>query len=273
MFSTVNYLSMVLLIVAALVLPFSVVIWWLKTRHEKITTMLLGAATFFVFALVFENIVHVLVLNVLPTGKIITGSVVLYSVYGALMAGLFEETGRFITFTTFLKNRKNRETSITYGIGHGGFEAMYILGLSGVQYLLYAFLIENGKLQGIIDAAAGQGQDVSVLEALPEQISSLGFSLAGVSIIERVFAMTAHIAFSIIVFYAVKKSKVWLYALSVLLHASLDVPAALYQTGVINMYVVEIIIAVYAVVLLAVVYNVLYKKDIAVPESINAEVS
>ena len=74
-------------------------------------------------------------------------------------------------------------------------------------------------------------------------------------------------------FYAVKKSKVWLYALSVLLHASLDVPAALYQTGVINMYVVEIIIAVYAVVLLAVVYNVLYKKDIAVPESINAEVS
>ena len=74
-------------------------------------------------------------------------------------------------------------------------------------------------------------------------------------------------------FYAVKKTKVWLYALSVLLHASLDVPAALYQTGVINMYVVEIIIVVYAVVLLAVVYNVLYKKDTAVPESINAEVS
>jgi uncharacterized membrane protein YhfC len=49
----------------------------------------------------------------------------LYAVLGALLAGLFEETGRFIAFKFLLKKRTDRKTAISYGIGHGGFEAIF----------------------------------------------------------------------------------------------------------------------------------------------------
>lgn len=43
------------------------------------------------------------------------------SFLAGLFPGLFEESGRFAAFKTLLKKRKNPETSISYGIGHGGF--------------------------------------------------------------------------------------------------------------------------------------------------------
>ena len=37
---------------------------------------------------------------------------------------------------TVLKNKKNRETSISYGIGHAGFEVMFVLGVSFIMSIL-----------------------------------------------------------------------------------------------------------------------------------------
>ena len=57
----------------------------------------LGAAVFFLFALVLEQGGHSLVLNG-PLGQTITGNLLLYALYGGLMAGLFEEVGRLVAF-------------------------------------------------------------------------------------------------------------------------------------------------------------------------------
>ena len=73
--------------------------------------------------------------------------------------------------------------------------------------------------------------------------------------------MLFHIALSIVVFYAVKRSKVALYLLAILLHALFDVPAALYQKGVItSLPILESFMFVFAAVLIA-AYKLLYSKD------------
>lgn len=64
---------------------------------------------------------------------------------GPLIPGVFEETGRFVAFKTVLRRRKNRETSISHGIGHGGFEVMFIPGLSFSEYFVYGLMINNGS--------------------------------------------------------------------------------------------------------------------------------
>ena len=259
MFGTTIYVLLGIMIAAGVLLPGSLAFWWIRTRHEKITTMLLGAAGFFVFALILESIVHSIVLTAFP---IVFEKTALYTIYGALMAGLFEETARFLIFKFLLKKRTNRETSISYGIGHGGIEAFIFLAYAGAQYVIYAILIEQGQLQSMIDSAAKAGADTSSLEALPEAIASLTAGSIALSCFERVSAIMIHIALSVIVFYGVKKSRISLYFLAILLHALFDVPAALYQKGVItSMPFLEIFMFVFATVAFATVYKLLYSKD------------
>ena len=255
------YICIIIMIAGGILLPAGICIWWFVTRKERLTTALVGAGVWLVFAMILERIPIAFLLNPSTSlGKTISESVILYTITGALLAGIFEETGRLIAFKTILKKRTNRETAISYGIGHGGFEAIFLLGMTGISNLVYSAMISSGTYQTLIDQAAAGGADVSALEALPEQLASLTPLMGCLSVSERAFAILGHIAFSIVVFYAVRNSRISIYLLAIALHALYDVPAALYQKGVINMYVCEVILAVFAVIVFAIVYVGFYKK-------------
>lgn len=265
MVGSTTYIAFGLMIAAGLIFPTILCIWWLKTRREKFTSVLTGALTFLIFALVLESTVHSVVFLVFPG---ITNNVAAYMIYGSLMAGLFEETGRFLAYKLVLKKRTNRETSISYGIGHGGFEAMYILAATGVNNFIYAAIINAGQFPALLDQLKAVGQDTSSIENLPEQMAAFGIADIGLPVLERVFAVLFHIALSILVFYAVKKGKIWMYFLAIALHALLDAPAVLYQKGIISIPVVEVYLAVVGIVTFAAVYVLLYRKDKEVTEGV-----
>lgn len=253
------------MIAAGLILPTVLCIWWLKTRHEKFTSVLTGAMTFLIFALVLKSIVHSIVFMVFPGIK---DNVVAYMLYGALMAGIFEETGRFLAYKLVLKKRTNRETAISYGIGHGGFEAVYILAATGINNFVYAGIINAGQFPALLDQLKAAGQDTSPIESLPEQLAAFGIADIGLPILERVFAVMFHIALSILVFYAVKKGKIRMYFLAVILHALLDAPAALYQQGVIGIAATEVCLALFSIVTFVIIHVFLYKRDKEVGEGV-----
>lgn len=265
MFNSSVYTGLALMIAFGIILPVSVTIYWLKKHKEKFTTVLIGAAVWFVFAMLLESAPKALLFNSANSiGQAVLANTALATILAALLAGVFEETGRFIAFKTVLKKRRNRETSISYGIGHGGFEAMFILVYGAIQNLIYMALISSGEFQSIIDTVAAQGIDVSALQSLPEQLAAITPMSSCLGILERISAMIFHIALSILVFYAVKKSKTALYILAILLHALFDVPAALYQFGVItNMYIIELTFLIIAVIAFTVTYKTLYKPDVS----------
>ncbi len=265
MVGTTAYIAFGLMIAAGLILPTVLCIWWLKTRHEKFTSVLTGAMTFLIFALVLESIVHSIVFMVFPGIK---DNVVAYMLYGALMAGIFEETGRFLAYKLVLKKRTNRETAISYGIGHGGFEAVYILAATGINNFVYAGIINAGQFPALLDQLKAAGQETSPIESLPEQLAAFGIADIGLPILERVFAVMFHIALSILVFYAVKNGKIWMYFLAVILHALLDAPAALYQQGVIGIAATEVCLALFSIVTFVIIYVFLYKRDKEVGEGV-----
>ena len=265
MVGTTAYIAFGLMIAAGLILPTVLCIWWLKTRHEKFTSVLTGAMTFLIFALVLESTVHSIVFMVFPG---LRDNVVAYMLYGALMAGIFEETGRFLAYKLVLKKRTNRETAISYGIGHGGFEAVYILAATGINNFVYAGIINAGQFPALLDQLKAAGQDTSPIESLPEQLAAFGIADIGLPILERVFAVMFHIALSILVFYAVKNGKIWMYFLAVILHALLDAPAALYQQGVIGIAATEVCLALFSIVTFVIIYVFLYKRDKEVGEGV-----
>ena len=254
------------------VIPLVIALVWCFKKKERFSTILVGAATFFLFALVLEKpIQNVLLfptamgLNEHPVSRFFAANPVLLALAAGLFPGVFEETGRLVAFKTVLKNRKNRETSISHGIGHGGFEVMLILGATYVTYLSYAAMINAGTFGTIIEQVAAQAPDqVDAALSLARQIPAMSFADVGLNMVERVFAFLFHVGASMLVFYACKdKKNFWLYPLAVILHTLMDFIGVLYLFGLGNITIlaVEVCAAVIGILTFCGAYFLLYKKD------------
>ena len=252
--------------------PIGIALFWLIKKKEKITTVLVGAAVFFLFVVILEKpIQNVLIFPTqmgLPDhslSRYINARPFLWAFLVGLFPGVFEETGRLLAFKTVLKKRRNRETSISYGIGHGCFEVILCLGITHATYISYAVMINSGTFQIIVDQVAEQAPDqVDLLKTLANQIASLTFADIGLAFAERVFAVLFHIGASILVFYACReKKKVWLYPLAVILHTAMDFVAGLSMTEVFNpsVFELELIVAVFGILTFCAAYFLLYKRD------------
>ena len=109
MTGTVPTLSMVFMAVSILIgfgLPLAMFLYFRLKKKADILPFFVGCAVMLLFALVLEAMVHRVILGSSVGGKI-QNNVWLYAVYGGLMAGLFEETGRFLAFKTVLKKHQH----------------------------------------------------------------------------------------------------------------------------------------------------------------------
>ncbi len=236
---------------------------WIKKTKQPVRTLLIGAAIFFIFAIILESIPKtILFTDTNAIGRAVMSNVALYMIMAALLAGIFEEVGRFVAFKYLLKNRKDKLTAITYGIGHGGLEVIYLLVIGGIQSIFFAVLINSGEFDAIVTEVALEApSQLDALKVIPQALASVSFTTLIFTILERISAMLIHISCSIIVFKAVhKKGNLWMMQLAILLHASIDFIAAMYQMGVVsNLFIVEAIILGWAIVLFYVSYKRIYE--------------
>lgn len=222
-------LACLVTLVVSLVLPVLVLILFsLKNKKQGIVSAwLLGAAGFFVTQILIR----------LPILTALSGQswFVAFSqnhLFGyafclAFTAGLFELAGRFAVARLMHKNlTKNR--SLAAGLGHGGIEAMVLIGLSYVNNLAYIAMINSGSFDGVLAQAAAAGVDVSQLELIRTQLITMSpglFLLAG---FERILAMTGHLAMSLLVCYGVAHGKVLPCLLTCLgIHTLMDLSAGI----------------------------------------------
>ena len=254
------------------IIPIAIALIWKFWKHEKFTTILVGAATFVLFALILEKTIQNAL--VFPTtmglpdhaaSQFINARPILWALVLGLFPGVFEETGRFMAFKTVLRNRRNRETSISYGIGHGGIEVILVLGINYIVYIVYAVMINTGTFQGIIDQVAEQAPfQEEAIRALADQLAVFSFADIGTGMFERVFAFLFHVGASILVFYAARdKGRFWLYPLAILLHTALDSLAGLNMAKVVQLSApaLEAMVVAFGLLTFLGAYFLLYKKD------------
>lgn len=236
--------AMILVLLLTIAVPLRVMIF-LHRRGGSWRTFLVGAVTFILFAMVLESILHNLVLRS-GIGPALQGNIWLYGLYGGLAAGVFEETGRFLAFRYVLKNRRDRVTALSYGIGHGGIEAFLLAGLTMAGNLALGIAYTNG--------AALPEEIVPSIESLLTT-PPVTFLWAGV---ERLSAMTLHMALSVLVYAAVRTKKWRLFPAAVLLHLAVDF-AAVISNAFLPMAATEGLVLLFSV-LAAVWAAQIYKK-------------
>jgi uncharacterized membrane protein YhfC len=207
------------------------------TFHRKLKflwkSVLIGALIF----LIFQVLTRVPLIGYLSQKiwfkEFQTKHFVIYGFLLSLTAGLCEEIGRFIGFKFFLKSHLIWENGIGYGIGHGGLESVTFVGINYLIYLIVSIVINTGhSLPSVFQPV------MSLLTQTP----SYQFLLDG---IERVFALTVQIGFSLIVLYAVKNRKISFLFLAILLHTLLDFTAVLISR---NVLLAESVVGIFAII-------------------------
>jgi len=186
--------SIVLMIVNAflgIAVPVCLSWYLVRRRHAKLSTILIGAGTFILFALVLESILHQLVLKG-PHGSAIQGNLLWFAIYGGLAAGLFEETGRFLSMKFLMKQEPSTPLpGIAYGVGHGGAEMLMIFGITMVSNLIMSVLINSGQTDSLFSQVPQEA--ASQLQA---QLDTLQSTMAGTWLLglwERFSAFTSGI--------------------------------------------------------------------------------
>lgn len=232
---------MLLAMLMGIVIPAALYLYFWRRHSCRHLPFWVGCGVMFLFALVLEQIVHYLVLES-PAGTVIRGNLWLYGVYGGLMAGLFEETGRYLAFRTVLRKHWDRdETALMYGAGHGGFEAFWLLIIGMLNNLIFAVLLNTGNEQLL--TANLSGDQLETVQAAFETLATTPAWLFLVSIPERGAAVTAQLSLSVLVWFAAtRRGKAWLYPLAIGLHMLLDTGTVILNGMGVPLIVLELLI-------------------------------
>ena len=171
-----------------------------------------------------------------------------------LLAGVFEETARYILFKFALKQARTWDEGLLVGVGHGGTEAVIIgilAGLAFVNMVVYRNIDLSTVPSIPADQLALAKQQVAAYWSAPVYMAFMG-------LIERVFAMCLHLALSVMVLYSiVSKKPVWFW-LALLWHAVVD-GTAVYLAPKIGILAVEGIVAVMAILSLWILFSLRQK--------------
>jgi len=169
-------------------------------------------------------------------------AIILIGLFASFTAGLFEEGVRVIAIGAIIKQR-SYEKGIMYGIGHGGGgESMIFVGMSVLfSFLAYKFF-----------------PDVIPVNLL-SQLAGIDWYMPLVGALERIFAVTIQISFSVLVMYAFMKRKYYLILAAIFYHMIVDFTAVYinYKFGIL---LTEILVFVFAVISLTVIFILKPKK-------------
>lgn len=248
MFSNAQIYGQLALGMVCILIPLTGMVYLNIRKNAEIKYAVAGAVVFFSFALVLEKMLHLVVLPLIDQEK----QTWLYVLYGALAAGIFEEIPRYYVLKIMDKKKSlGTYDALQYGLGHGGFEMTILVGLTGISH----FFLER-KVNALGLAAILKDIPPAYHGQVKESIQALA-SIQGVQIIlplvERILALSFHLAMALLAYFIVrgflKKSAL---VLAVGLHFLMDLPAMLFQVGLVKS--LPAIYAGYLVMVLAIFY-------------------
>lgn len=151
----------------------------------------------------------------------------LYYIFLGITAGLFEETARAVFLYCLLRKNRRFCDGLAFGLGHGGVEAMLFTGAAVL----------------------------SILFRLPAY-EGMTFGMVFIGGLERLFAISMHLGFTVMVLTGIREKKTIRYLLAAIaLHGAADASIGFWQAAGITGYYLEAVLGVYALISLGYVYR------------------
>jgi|HubBroStandDraft_6_1064221.scaffolds.fasta_scaffold505499_2 uncharacterized membrane protein YhfC len=254
--------SLVVSAILSVAWPVAIFLICRRRMTLALRNVLVGAGVFLVFSQVLEKGLHVYLLKANPaTAAWLHAYAIGFALYGCLAAGLFEEVGRYLGMRLLVRPTGDPGTAVAYGIGHGGFEAVLIGGVTAVQTFVFATMLDSGRLE----TALANAMPPDALAHLRAGLEHLSVIAVAAGAVERLIAVLIQIALSLLVWRAVERRRPSLLALAVMLHAAIDFPAGLVQAGLISTSLAEGLLLILGAALVAFFLRGLPRKVLPAP--------
>lgn len=233
---------------AELLFPVVLLLVLCLKKKVAVKPMFLGAAAFFVSQLCLR-IPILQVLGAQSWFKAFALNTIPYIIMLSVTAGLFEESARYLGAGVFLKNNRRFSDALSFGLGHGFCEVILLTGMTQINNIIYATMINNGTFQTFsARLPAEQAQQVlSAMVAVKPDAVYLG-------VLERVFAVTFHVFASILIFKGVNEHKIRYYFLAIAAHSVFNIGGVMLSKYV-NMWAGEGFMLVFAAVALFLIFK------------------
>ncbi len=224
----------------------AIAVW--KIRNKKsLVPFFAGILFYLVFVRLLETIPNTIFLMMdNPASRLLKNQAVLFALYTGLAAGIFEELGRYVAFHVLAGKYQEKQTAVSYGLGHGGIECVLLLGLTNIQYYMYGQLINDGATDKLRESYQGNEQALASFDRLIDTVKNIHSYDCWFAGWERISFMMLQVALSILVYEAVKNGRKQFLVISVLVHAAACIPSALYQRKVLPALTAELLIFVIA---------------------------
>lgn len=249
--------ALILSIIVCFGVPIGGLILLQKKAKKAIKPFLLGAATFLIAQVLLRIPILTYVLPNMTWFTIMQSTnVYLYSLFLGITAGLFEEVGRFITISLFMKKRQRYEDGLSFGLGHGGIEAMLLVGVNLISMLVFVIMINTNTFHTNMEAANGTA------DIIYKQCISLTAGTVLIGMVERISAMTFHVGATMMILAGFRKNQKLRFLLAaVLLHAALDASVGILPAAFgVSAIGLEIVVGVFALVML--LYTIWSRKKV-----------
>lgn len=224
------------------VFPLGAIIYLYKKERITMKAVGVGALTFFLF----QIMTRIPLLSFLSTQSWFQGLAVnlFFSavLVGGLSAGLFEEVGRYLAFRYPLKRDLSWQNGVAFGLGHGGIEAIVLVGITYIMNIVISIMINTGQFENLI----GPGLDAATAATIKSQLVNtppVYFLIGG---LERFFTLFIQVGLSLVVLYGVRTRQIKYLVYAILLHTLVNAPPVILLERGANIWWVELYVFIVA---------------------------
>lgn len=245
----VSRLSLVFMICSALLVflfPLGLVVYLYRKEKSSLKAVGVGILIFIVFQFM-TRIPLLAALSGNPQFQHLMGNLFFSGVLiGGLTAGLFEEVGRYLGFRFLLKKDLSWKNGVAYGLGHGGIEAIGLVGITYINNIVISLMINAGTF----DQYVGTKLDAGTAAMIKSQLVNTPPSYFLIGGLERFFTYFIHMGLSLVVLYGVVNRKLSYLFYAILLHTLVNAPPVIMTRLGVNIWWVELYILLLAILAL-----------------------
>lgn len=197
--------------------------WWLARRWKGcgvLQSLCFGALGF----VIPQILLRLPLLSWLNKGnwlpELAAQQYLLYALCLSGSAALVETCGRYLALRGLQRTGLNFQRTLLAGLGHGGIEAMCLIGVTYINNLCISLMINAGTLGTKLHAAGLSDEAIQQITDLFEQTHPAWFYLAGY---ERLLTLMVQAALSCLLGFYLLRGKTWLgWLLCMLIHTAID---------------------------------------------------
>ena len=202
-----SFLGLILIIILQLAVPALVANYWYKKTNCSQKPLKLGIIGYICSFLLQKLLIYIL-------GLLAGDHKAVFYTFATAFPGIFEEAARFVCFNYFIfKKNKRKNTSVNYGIGHGG-------------------------MVSVIDAV------IFSIKFFFSRDKEKTLTLCLINAVEKISKFFYNISLSILVYKGLRDSNILYFFLAVIFHFIIDFFELMGENEVINDILAAIIIFV-----------------------------